>query len=514
MIHYRERDIPVEGGDLPVTVFYNGTPPNWNPPFATQITIPYRTPTYSRYFEKFWWDDNRPYDWIPYNENYRRQNKPCQHFKRYLADSPLETSWRQVPWCVNSLTSIGRYKTRNGNHANRLLAVDGLSFRSQFGTFGSHTLGLPLMWTDQLDQSFIPEPTGLNILVKRSLSRMLPSIKANLSLVNSVIELKDFKSLPRTITSINRFSRDIPQMLRNIRKMYSLKAYGNAAKAHRKVRSTFNRAEGRTLREMFRTPAEIHLQEQFNLQPLLQDIVGIYTALSGLEKQMNNLLQREGRLQKKHYNFRWLNSQFTGANKTAVISEQTGQFAGSTIPAGTTGSYNYLYRQLTHFREVLVDPSSFHAEIEFRYFLNQFQTEHSQILGLLDSLGVNLDPAIIWNAIPWSFVVDWVLGVNRWLSNRKVLNMEPRISIERYIWSWRYSRRIRQSFWDTVSATDTDKVHRTWMPDLYEEAYRRDVKIPSFSDPLFVGSLNSREISLGVALAITRRRRPNTRMRG
>lgn len=513
MIHYRERSIPVEGGPLSVTVFINGSKPNWNPPFADSVTLTYRTPNYVRFFEKFWWDDNRPYDWLPYNENYRKQNKPCQHFKSYLADSPLQSNWLGLPWGSDSITNIRRYKSVSP-HASRLLATDHATFRSLFGTFGSHSLGLPVMWIDQKDQSFIPEPTGLNILVKRSLAAMLPNIKANLSLVNSVIELKDFKSLPQTITSAYKFTRNLPTMLKNIRKLYSLQLGKHGSKVQRKIRSSFSGAEGRTLREMFRTPADIFLQEEFNIKPLLSDIVGIYTALSGLEKKMKDLLLREGRLQKKHYNFSWLNSQFSGANGQTTYKLDLDQFAGSTNPTGFTGVYNALYRQITVHREVLVDPSLFHAEVHFRYYLSAFQTEHAQVLSLLDSLGVNLDPSILWNAIPWSFVVDWVLGVSRWLSNRKTLNMEPRVSIDRYIWSWKYRRRLRVSFWDGVNDTSTDKIHRTWMPDLYEEAYRRDVKLPSYSDPLFAGSLNSREISLGVALAITRRRNPNTRMRG
>jgi hypothetical protein len=35
----------------------------------------------------------------------------------------------------------------------------------------------------------------------------------------------------------------------------------------------------------------------------------------------------------------------------------------------------------------------------------------------LDNLGVRLDPAIVWNAIPFSFVVDWVVDVSGFLGS-------------------------------------------------------------------------------------------------
>ncbi|DAD50605.1 maturation protein [ssRNA phage Gerhypos.1_37] len=43
-----------------------------------------------------------------------------------------------------------------------------------------------------------------------------------------------------------------------------------------------------------------------------------------------------------------------------------------------------------------------------------------KIRGFLDSLGFELNPQIVWDAIPFSFVVDWFVGVGDWLSQFKI----------------------------------------------------------------------------------------------
>lgn len=49
--------------------------------------------------------------------------------------------------------------------------------------------------------------------------------------------------------------------------------------------------------------------------------------------------------------------------------------------------------------------------------------------GLLDTLGVELNPRIIWEAIPFSFVVDWFFGVGRWLERFKFDALELPVSL-------------------------------------------------------------------------------------
>ena len=287
----------------------------------------------------------------------------------------------------------------------------------------------------------------------------------------------------------------------------------------RRVLRTFGQ-QGPTLRELRHAAADGYLQKQFNLEPLISDITGISRALYKLEADMRRLLSQAGRLQRKHYKFAWQEYESPTLYVKTVpnISLNLGQFAGSTTPAGYTGVSNAhgmvfsCTRRTTHYV-----PTIFHAEIEYSYFLSQFQVEHARLLVLLDAMGINLNPTIIWNAIPWSFVVDWVFSVGKWLDQSKVINMEPQVSVHRYLWSWTRHRRTSTYFRSTSTPQSGNywqpAIVDTYLPTLYETTYRRDIELPTSTTSLFGSGLNAVELSLGVALANTPVRRPRNRVR-
>ncbi len=145
----------------------------------------------------------------------------------------------------------------------------------------------------------------------------------------------------------------------------------------------------------------------------------------------------------------------------------------------------------------------FHAQIEYNYNYTQYQVEHARLLGYLDALGVNLNPSIIWNALPWTFVVDWVLSIGQYLDDFKVENMRPQINIRRYLWSVSRGRVI--TVHRAVRLKLTDEQFWIPLPTVRQTAYRRQVSGVSSSSILSSG-LTLKEVSLGAALVIVRKR--------
>jgi hypothetical protein len=341
---------------------------------------------------------------------------------------------------------------------------------NEFGAPGVHDSGLRKLFDPTMDFGFVPDPSDLNNLKQASLNSMMPQVKAKLSLVNSLIELKDFKSLPKTIGNIYKVSKSIPSLWRNT---------------------------SSTLRRLLHASADGYLQTQFNILPLLSDIAGVRSALSSTLAQINKLVSEQGQTIKRHYR-RPMDIDASDLQETTFTS---GGNYGSNYPIGAVSHAS---------RQVYTDKAIFHAEIVYNYNYTQYQVEHAQLFGLLDALGVNLNPAIIWNAIPWTFVVDWVLGISRWLNDRKLLNMEPVVNIQNYLWSITYRRRIlvsrrleRATRFHEFTPNDTVTDHSISFPVVTESAYRRDVGLPSTSSIVSSG-LSLKEFSLGAALVVTR----------
>jgi len=493
MLITRERWTDKKAQPVEVFVKLYTEAPNWNPPYFDKGLIPYTVPSIRLKYSKLLSDDV----WV------KGAWKDCQHYKRWIDQS--EYDLHGIPWIVRSYTDIGYYTTTRISGAPILLAYDALP-RAQFGRFGDHTIGLPELIQEDSGDGFVPRPENLEELQNYSLRAMMPSIKAELSLVNSIIELKDFKSLPKTLMKLRDFGSSLYNAVKRRTKL---------SRGLSNIRKTFSPRDP-TMSEALGVSADSYLQTQFNILPLLSDICGIRAAISKTKARVNDLLVRQGKRQHRHFTMHVPNLQAEQTDATILYGlGSTQQFQGTYSPDINlfTPCYREPYRTFECVRESSFTAHDlFHAQVEYNFSFTRFQTENAQLLGMMDALGINLNPAIIWNAIPWTFVIDWVINVSKWLDKRKVMNLEPAINISRYSWSYTTMRTTRTRI---RTYPNTPWTHMPWMylPDLYEQTYRRSSELPTYDSLLAVSGLSSRELSLGVALAITRKKRYSRRGR-
>lgn len=363
-----------------------------------------------------------------------------------------------------------------------------------FGDPGKLDQGLPPMHIRRSDGGFVPPPADLDMLKRRALDVMLPAIKAELSLVNSLIELKDLK---RSVLTV-----------RNTFKRFKNLWDGESAYGFRTVRlaamwKRYNRNRSPlTLRGVSQMMAGGYLEYSFNLAPLVSDIRSIHAALTRTRKRINDLVTRAGRAQRRHFAFNWY--------EVPDYRHDVYETSPYTVVEPQAHSYCAGY---SCERDCWTEPTSFHAELDYNYNFNRYQLEIAQVSGMLDALGVNLNPAIIWNAIPFSFVVDWFIGVSRWLDQFQVRNMDPLINIHQFLWSVRRSRRIIARR-EIVQATSPliPVGQKVPFPVVYESSYRRQVE-PLSTSSVQLSGLNVKEFSLGAAMVIATRRHQYRRLR-
>jgi hypothetical protein len=355
----------------------------------------------------------------------------------------------------------------------------GVPSNSYFGSLGRFNSNLPSMYSKRPDGGFVPAPDDLDALRQRALSSMMPRLKAELSLINSSIELKDFVSLPHSLKTIYE----------TFAKVGIVRTAKNAFKTFKQV-----------VKELTHTSADSYLQLKFNLQPLLSDIEGVFSSIHKLERRINDIVAREGSVQTRHFAFAWNEFPDVPTDSRVVNTAAVSDFWSQ-----NGVHYNY---STTAERQVFNSSSWFHVEMKFNYNFTSYQREHARILGLLDSLGVNLNPQIIWNAIPWSFVVDWVIGVGQWLGQFQRLNLEPQINIIDFLWTVKRHRAIHMhtkvgNAWPGIGFSEPVK---KLVCVTNETSYRRSVGLPPAGSILLSG-LSSTEFSLGAALILSQRRR-------
>lgn len=430
-------------------------------------TVPIPTTSATESFEAY----------TPNSTGSRKKPKSFEHYKiAHVASGPLK-----LP-CELTLFRDNKYSDFVGYIPGNEYVV---APWDAYGDPGRPVAGLPL-WFDETrsDGYIIPPPSQLDDLKAMSARTMLPVIKAELSLPNSLYELRDFKSLPRTVEHLEGALRKVSDF------------FGAKFALRREKYATMGKLLGSTSR----AGSDVYLQTQFNLKPLVSDICGIHATLTTWEKRINALLTGAGRNHVKHFSYTW--------SEHADVSEEKTDTQYFAVSPASYNTYHYYHPK----RYVWYEPTTFHAQIRYNYVCSDYQRQHAALLGILDQLGFNLNPAIIWNAIPWSFVVDWVFGVSRWLDQFKLTLMEPTINIQSYLWSIKRRRRIMLTRFYPVQHSQTAPGPEVALPIVHETAYRRQVDNLGINSILSSG-LSLKEVSLGAALLVSRRRYRNNRNR-
>jgi hypothetical protein len=387
--------------------------------------------------------------------------KNFEHYKCSVPDQLLMPVWSlgtdaAVPYFPNTCESFNLL--RSSTDIRRF-------WYPGYGSVGDMDVrpSLDLFYDPQIgpdEGEFIPPPGNLGALEQRALEYLMPSVQANLSLVNSLIELKDLHSLPRSADKLV----DLAKSLWN--------------------------GSGQVLRRILHAGADVYLQGQFNLKPLLSDIVGVFVTLSVVEKRIRSLLNAAGKLHTSHYSVRFTEGQdstnhhdyeLRGDAWDVVIENCRAEWSAKNAP------------------------SVFTVTMQYSFDYPVWRAEHARLLGILDALGVNLNPSILWNAIPWTFVIDWLVGVSRFLQQFTIHAFEPVLNVRHYCWSIKRSRIVYPTL-RVGPMTEGLPYATVSLPASVETAYRRHITWPAYS---WITSNQGtlRKATLGAALAITRRPR-------
>lgn len=198
-------------------------------------------------------------------------------------------------------------------------------------------------------------PVDVSTAQRTAYGVMQPRFEGNISMMNFLIELKDFKSLARFLTN----------------------------KPVKKLSNMFRRLIKKPKFDITKPLAEAHLANEFALKPLISDIVSISNQIGALVTDVQREFADAGRERNTmHY------------SEVFPISES------SVINAYYQGKYPYWMVGVN-------EQFTFNASMEYDY---QYSMRDS-ISAFTKYWGLATNAEVIWNAIPGSFLIDYVLKV-------------------------------------------------------------------------------------------------------
>lgn len=382
--------------------------------------------------------------------------RPCTHnTKRYLANPVSESLciWDPRAWLTTFRTPM---------------TFSGLPKYCHQMTYGQYlsAIGAVSQPLDSLNWSN---------LAQTALDAMMPSFGGQNSLVNFVLELKDFKKLYLSMTS---------EFVSKLNVLRAALGFNHWDKPMAKL-------------------AKTHLSYSFAWRPLFADLVKMVDTLSNFNAKLKTYVKEANTDLQKHFR---MTVTGTGASASQYF------YSGDIMSPGNNGASAAAGRtrvRLSDAKDVV-----FNATLRYRYPLpEELLSASGKAKAFLDALGVQANPAILWNAIPFSFIIDWVVNVSGWLNKLRTENIRFKTEIRDFCYSASFTRSVSYTTQTILfGLTNNSNVKTaTWSDEQITDmclirSYRRKVGIPNFLSAMQTSGLDWREFSLAGALARANRR--------
>lgn len=304
-------------------------------------------------------------------------------------------------------------------------------------------------------------------LAGTALKTMLPSFAAGNSFLNYLYEFKDFKKV------IQGFTLEFGKKLDS---MAMLLGFKRSQKPLKKLAGTY-------------------LMYSFGWGPLYRDILRFIKTLNGHIDRYDELLRREGSPQQAYWG-------------TTIVGTTTNESISFLDPGdGPLGGWvgPFLAEQSTMVVNLPSAGMRYSATVRYRYRMpDDIRSNVGRLKAALDTLGVSRNPAILWNAIPFSFIVDWFYDVSGMLERMRVDNVDIKTEILDFCHSVKYEKAVQMYMRGTDWSETGGYKYRSWTTTdtCVKSVYERRTGIPNLLTAVQENGLNARKFSLSAALVV------------
>lgn len=313
-------------------------------------------------------------------------------------------------------------------------------------------------------------------LAAQAIDTMAPSFGGDMSIINSVLELRDFKRVATSFWGLvgkAKGPRGIP--------------WWDILVGAGKKDSTLQRLS-KTL-----------LSYKFGYESLYRDIVSLISCMSGFNQRYSELVRRANTPQQAYFGVNIAGTDTSGSTTEYEVGH-TG-YSFFTSPRG--------------YSQIIEHPSKgirYHATLRYRYPLPaELLAAGGRNKALLDRLGVQKNPAIVWNAIPFTFLIDWLVDVGSFLGRLRTDNVRFQFECLDFCHSAKLEKTVTLNLGHNQYYSTVPKHRKGGFRKLDQctvSTYDRRVGLPPSLLALKVSSgLTPLQVVLGGSLVGARRRR-------
>lgn len=217
----------------------------------------------------------------------------------------------------------------------------------------------------------------------------------------------------------------------------------------------------------------LHLNYNFGWKPFISDLMNALDALSTLNERLEDFVQKAGK----------------------DISAQKGS---KDIEHTHETSWVLPFNSDWKLSEIVSGTERLRSTFRFSYDLPRIPGNSMYWRAVLDSLGFKLAPSVIWQKLPFSFIVDWMVNLTAYLQAHEDSWIQPEIFLQETCSTSRY----------TVSAEwyleRTTLAHEKFFLATGEmQLFQRINRMPTHISGLSYGDLDADKIRLLVSLGLS-----------
>jgi hypothetical protein len=288
-----------------------------------------------------------------------------------------------------------------------------------------------------------PSSSAVDDFNARAYDAMYPDLEGEIDLTNSILELTDVKEIWRLFGKIPKRIRDIPTSVANA-----------------------------------------HLTYAFGIRPLVSDLRNLYSTIANYSETIDNFMRKRNTIQKRHYR-----------EKTETSSSPTiiDSYSKSGYTRTTTDEWS--------------SNIDWYATMVYTYDCPDLETYSDHLKVLRDMLGLRFTLAEAWEAIPFSFVVDWFFRVEDFLQQFKQPLFKVDLTVIDYCITTKTNLVRKRHFWGDSGCRPGTPSRLTSRG--YQTYYNRRVCLPNTGVSLSIkpGRFGPNQLALSASLLLVNLRR-------
>lgn len=249
--------------------------------------------------------------------------------------------------------------------------------------------------------------------------------------------------------------------------------------------------------------ADIFLNQRFGWAPFLKDLEDLIRVYLNTQEYLARITRQNDKWVKKHWTFLdQTNESLINYGYTSCLDPR-----GSTIDSmcdlgpvhGGGNAYSAWELRLKTYDKVWAHGSFKYYRPEFDAFNSGYNSQFYKVLRYLTIYGVRVNPSVIYRATPWSWLVDWFIGLGNLVD--RITDWGSDSIVARYMYLMKHTVQTLSLQETRYFATGA----KTFTFDRILETKRRDEAESPYGFDLQWGSLSLMQLAILGALGISRK---------